>query len=199
MDESGDLGFTRQLDKDYFVLAVLQTTTPTLVGNCISRARNRVLKKKRRQVSELKASASDERVRNYVLWSLARNPITLYALCLDKHQATPYRQMPTEASAYFHLASRVIRAATQDCERGQVMVDLRFRHGQREGFNQYMRGMLGFPKADAFTFQHVDSTTDRCLQAVDFVALAIRNKYQRGEMAGYNLIAERIVWEESIP
>ena len=63
MDESGDLGFTRQLDKDYFVMAVLQTTTPTLVGNCLSRARSRVLKKKRRHVSELKASASDQRVR----------------------------------------------------------------------------------------------------------------------------------------
>lgn len=180
-------------------MAVLQTTTPKEVGNCLSRARNRVLKKKRRQVPELKASASPERVQNYVLMGLAQHPIQIYALCLDKTQDTQYRQMSTEAERYRHLASRVIRAATQACERGQVMVDLRFRSRQREDFNQYVSGALGFPKADAFTIKHVDSMTDRCLQAVDFVALAIRNKYQRGDLTGYNLIADRIVWEESIP
>jgi hypothetical protein len=199
MDESGNLGFTRQLARDYFVLALLQTTTPREVGNCISRARSRVLRKKRRHAPELKARISSWRVQNYVLRCLAENPIQIYAAILDKSQATQYQQISTEIKRYFHLASQVIRPATQDCEGGRVVVNLRFRSQLRENFNQYMTGVLGVPKANAFTFQHVDSTRDRGLQAVDFVALAIRNKYQRGDLAGYNLIADRIVWEEIIP
>lgn len=85
IDESGDMGF-RDSSSKYFVITVLKTKDEKGVRRCIKKIRQRKLKKKLKQVPELKANNSTPYIRKKLLKDLKRLDIDIYCLILPKEK-----------------------------------------------------------------------------------------------------------------
>jgi len=90
LDESGDLGFDPSSSK-YIVIALLITKTPVHIGRCIKKIRQRKLKKKLKELPEIKFNKSDDHIRELTLTCIAKEPVEIAYIVLDKTQVNPAR------------------------------------------------------------------------------------------------------------
>ncbi len=67
IDESGDLG---KLGSSYFTIVALSTHSPVDFQRIVKRTRQRLFKKKLKELPEVKANNSNERIRKFVLEAL---------------------------------------------------------------------------------------------------------------------------------
>ena len=90
LDESGDLGFDPSSSK-YIVIALLITKTPVHIGRCIKKIRQRNLKKKPKDRPEIKFNKSDDYIRELILTCIAKEPVDIAYIVLDKNRVSPVR------------------------------------------------------------------------------------------------------------
>ena len=83
VDESGYLG---PRGSNFFVIACLSTTNVKPIENIIKRVRERKLKKKWREVAELKANSSSPEIRIAVLNRLVKCECEIGLIVIDKKQ-----------------------------------------------------------------------------------------------------------------
>ncbi len=81
IDESGDLG---KRGSRYFTIAALVVDDPLKLERIIKKLRQRKLKKKIRELPEIKANNSDEVVRKYVLKRVKKTDCEIYAIVVEK-------------------------------------------------------------------------------------------------------------------
>ena len=188
LDESGDLGFNSQ-SSNHIVIALLITKSPFKIERCIKRIRQRKLKKKLKELPEIKFNKSDELIREKTLKCIANEPIDIAYIILDKNRLNPDMQHHKQ-EIYNLITGYLLRCLPyENSTTSKLIVDKRiFNKVIRADFDKYIKQKAAF-KVD---ITHENSESNKCLQAVDFIAGAIFRKYESGDSRYYNIIKDRI-------
>ena len=190
LDESGDdIPFGGQ---PYLVVALLSTGQPRALELAVTRARRKYGASL--ASGEMKADASPPEVTARLLQAIAAAPIEIVAVVLDK---AAILRPPTDPRAICRLvvADAVRRAAKRQPQLDLCLdkryTSLRLRQLLEHAILDNLAGLSA-----NVTIRHGDSIAEKGLQAVDFVAWALFQKYARNRREFYDLIAPRIVVEE---
>lgn len=198
LDESGDLGFSSKASK-YFVIAALLTTDSLRIEKCITKVRKERLPNKYKKIPELKYHNSDNIVRRRILQCIAKTDTEIAYAVLRKRQV--YENLRNKPNILYNflcgsLIGNVFRK--YHINSGfNVIVDRSLTNINREAFDEYVGYRALMSKTEIFNLDlleinHVDSTQNKCIQAVDFVAGAIARNYEREDPLFYHIIDGRI-------
>jgi hypothetical protein len=190
VDESGTP--TPAGSGSYFVVAALIVTSSRAIELHVRRARRRL--HRRAAASELKAAPSDPRVVRRMLEAIAGEPCEIYAVVANKEKIHPGLAEPLYRSA----VARTIALAVERHPRLHVYVDKRYTNPrQRTALEQRIREAISYVPDQVVIIEQEDSTSQPGLQAVDFVAWALRRKYE-GDAAWAAIIEQRVVALENL-
>ena len=198
LDESGDLGFSSKASK-YFVIAALMTKDSLRIEKCITKVRKERLPNKYKKIPELKYHNSDNIVRRRILQCIAKTDTEIAYAILRKRQV--YENLRNKPNILYNfLCGSLIGNIFRNYHinsRVNVIVDRSLTNINREAFDEYVSYRALMSKTEIFNLDlleinHVDSTQNRCIQAVDFVAGAIARNYEREDPLFYQIIDGRI-------
>jgi hypothetical protein len=147
--------------------------------------------------NEVKATNATQTQRKKLLSKLAGEEIAIIAVIMDKRQAKSepedheewYRQAVGEA--VFLCASRY--------QQIKLTIDKRYTTPRlRARLETAVKKRLGDMASRVVEIEQKESHSDKALQAIDYIAWAIRRKFETGEDECYQLIQSRIVEEQTI-
>ncbi|MFB3765280.1 MAG: DUF3800 domain-containing protein [Methanotrichaceae archaeon] len=195
IDESGNLGgLGPKAAKDdlYFVLAVLVAREEIPILRCIKGVRQ-TLRKKYKVKSELHFRESDNPSKRRILECVAKTNNDIIYAFLRKDRTDllrPYLGKEIQAlynDLYMQLLYRVFQKYEIE-DITEIVID-RFLYGEaQEKLNRYLEDGL---VAD-LNISHLDSKQCPTLQAVDFIAGAVRRKYMDSDDFYYNKFQNKI-------
>lgn len=195
LDESGTVA---PFDpSDYFlvvaIIAVEQNATRSLELH-IKRLRKRLGKQAR---DELKARTTAPEDRLWLLQAVAGEDVWIVAIILDKRDV---RSLPNDPEDWYREAAGLaVRHCAQRWPELRVALDQRYTNRRlREKLDRAIRERLCDVAGANVALRHLDSQASRALQVADYVAWAIRRKYEAGDSEGYEAIRGRIVLEKVI-
>lgn len=193
LDESGDVapfGGSR-----FLVVAVLVTETPRTIDLQVKRARQSLGRKVRSQ--ELKATWSEWRVIERFLSGINRDDVFVVAVVVDKRAIV---RPPADPEAIYRTAvAQAVRLCLTQWPQLHLHLDKRYTNPKlRQALEQAVGQELTPDGHQGLLIWHEDSQGQLCLQAVDFVAWAIAQKYERNDESAYVRIAGRIIVEQVI-
>ncbi len=190
LDESGDeIPFGGE---PYLVVALLSTGRPRALELAVTHARRKYGASL--ASGEMKADASPPEVTAWLLRAIAAAPIEIVAVILDK---AAILRPPADLRAIYRLvvADAVRRAAQRqpqlDLCLDKCYTSLKLRALLEQAIRDHLTDLSA-----SVTIRHGDSIAEKGLQAVDFVAWALFQKYARDKREFYDIIAPRIVVEE---
>ena len=197
IDESGDLGYSED-SSNHFVMGAIATRNRKCVEKIPKKIRQRVLKKSKKKVLELKANNSDERVRKKILQELSKcSDTNIIWLWIDKRNTYDYvKSTPkTKAYHYNYLMGRVVElvpySLLSNIGVAKIVIDMYYKAKavRREELEKYLRNEVFKKKTNV----HVDviqkdSIADNGLQVVDFVAYALFRCVERGDCIYRNIL-----------
>jgi hypothetical protein len=209
LDESGDLGFDFSKVKTTrkFVITALVCFSPAAERD-FEKAMRRTLKKKvnrtknkSRWVAELKGTGTSLPVKRYFLHQIRCHDWAVYALVLNKPRVDePLRTRAGKKKLYNFLARFLIeklpvRQATTNV---RLIIDRSKNVREIDDFNQYVENHLQaiLPLNTGLTIEHLTSHERAGLQAVDLFCWGVARKYERGDLAWYNLFRHMLKYEE---
>lgn len=195
VDESGDLGFGQKASR-YFVLAALVVWDEQTIRRCFKKIRQRKLKKSLRDVPEFKYNNTKGLIKNRILQCIADCNLDIAYAVLRKDQVHS-RLRDKQQIVYNYLAGSLISSITnQYAIEGCIYVcmDKSMYNLQRDLFDDHLAYRMfdnGVPCAtplDQLVIEHVDSRTEPCIQAADFAAGAVHQRYRENNDIYYNII-----------
>ncbi len=196
MDESGTVGVPN--GTHFLVLSVTALSNPREMEKPIRNAFRQALKKfGADNVSEVRASDFDESVILRLLSEIAEKDITIVATIVDQNAIRiPPKDME---EIYRRAAAWTVRRLAEKFPRLNLSIDKRYT-------NVHLRFLLETAIRDEIEnmphqniiIQQESSTLRRELQAVDAVAWAIFQKYERGDARFYDVIESKIADETII-
>jgi len=191
IDESGDLG---RFGSNYFTIAGVVVKNPIILKRIIKKARHRKLKKKIKELPELKANKTNRVVREYILKKVAKSDLTIFAIVVDKSKIFNHLYDVKDRLYNFIcgiLINEIAREGTDIC----VVIDKKHTNTLiRENFNHYIsKKITGRYPHIRLEIKHRDSQATPELQVVDFVAWAINRRYNSGDDSYYRIIEGKIV------
>lgn len=188
LDESGDLGFNPN-SSNHIVIALLITNSPFRIERCIKKIRKRKLKKKLKELPEIKFNKSSDHIREKTITCIAKENIEIAYIVLDKNCVNPTRQNHKQ-KIYNFITGYLMRSLPYgNTANLKLIVDKRISNKViRADFDQYIKQKAAF-KVD---ITHENSEYNKCLQATDFIAGAIFRKYESSDSRFYDLIKDRI-------
>lgn len=193
VDESGTVApFT---GGRYLVVALLAVAAPRPIELHVRRMQKRYGASLRS--GEMKANASREPVIVDLLRALAEEPVAIFAVILDKSVIVRPPADPEEI--YRAAVGLTVAHAVRRWPRLDVCLDRRYtverlRH-QLE--REIREAIVGMPQ-EVVMIRQENSVATKELQAVDYVAWAIFQKYEHGEQRFYDIIAEQVAVEEVV-
>jgi hypothetical protein len=200
IDESGDIGLGTR-SSDYFVIAAVVVRDPLCVRRCFSRVRKSRLKKRFREVPEFKFNNTSGTLKRRILECLARCDLDIVYSVLRKKELYPeLRDKPYIVYNYL-MGSLIAHMVSYYGAQGEVniIVDKSMSGIQRDAFDQYIVYKI-FEKNPPeelrntpLKVRHLDSRSEPCIQAADFVAGAIHRLYRTGDNSCYRLVEKNIV------
>jgi hypothetical protein len=192
LDESGDVSLTTSR---FLVVAVLVTDQPRWIESLVKRAYQKLGRKSKS--GEIKASASEASVIKWLLDAIALRGVDIIAVVVDKARIT--RLTVDAEDVYRQAATRAIKHCVERWPRMTCSLDKRYtKQALRYRLEEAIReGLVDVPQEVVLIWQE-DSRTRKALQAVDCVAWAFFQKYEKGQDEFYRAIKERIVVEELI-
>lgn len=147
------------------------------------------------QSGELKAAASPEKVRRYMLEALAAAPVEVVVTIVDKRSIL----RPPDDSGILYRAgvAKVVRNAATIWPNIDICLDRRYSAARlRDLLDETIRvALLDLPEVQVLIRQE-DSISRKTLQAADFVAWALHRKYEQGKPDYYEIVSSKIVSEE---
>ena len=194
LDESGDLGFHPN-SSNHIVIALLITKKPLTIERCIKKIRQRKLKKKLKELPEIKFNKSNDNIREKTLKCIVKEPVEIAYIVLDKNRLDPDRQLHKQ-KIYNFITGYLIRCLPfENNTHSKLIVDKRScSRIIRADFDKYVKEKAAFQ----LDITHENSEYNKCLQATDFIAGAIYRKYESGDDRFYNLIEDRITVAEHL-
>ena len=197
IDESGDLGYSHK-SSSHFVMGAIVTKNRRCVEKIPKKIRQKVLKKSKRRVPELKANSSDERVRKKVLEELSKCKDTgiIWLWINKKHTYERVKRTPdTKAYHYNYLMGRIVElvpySLIQDVGKITLLIDLYFKSKRvrRDELEKYLKKLVLRKKMNvSVDVLQIDSVTNNGLQVVDFVAYAFFRCIERGDCIYQNIL-----------
>lgn len=190
MDESGDLG---PKGSKCFTIVALSTHDVEALSRIMKKVRRRKLKKKLKELSEIKAYNSNDAIRKFVLMELGVVPCSISAIVIPKTQLRD-GDFEEKERLYNRLCGLLFEHISLGADRVDITIDRK--SGNQllmDDFNQYVISKIR-AKSSAITvkIRHLESHASRALQAVDFVAWAFNRKYSYDEAQYYDLIRHRV-------
>jgi hypothetical protein len=198
IDESGDIGFSER-SSPFFVIIALIVHEPHQVERCFSKIRKNRLKKKYRELPELKFNNSDKVIKRRVLECLAQSNIEFWCSVLRKKQVYDYLQDKPQI-VYNYLAGSLIAKIYEyywPFSEMNVIVDKSLNGIQKDLFDQYVANKTMEQNSPLFypdvppTILHKDSRREPCIQAADFIAGAVHRKYRQADESCYFIIQNK--------
>jgi len=193
IDESGNVAFSRQ--NHILVVAALGIDNSRIITRII----RKIQKKYGSSLSsgELKAKKSDDALTENLLAALAHEPIEIFSVIVDRRII---EQSPKDPEDIYRWAvARLAAKLVKRYPRIEIVLDRRYtKEHLRYLLERAIReGISGLPQRYVMIRQE-DSMLSKELQAVDFIAWALYQKYERGDNKFYEQIAPRIVEEELV-
>lgn len=193
IDETGNVALSDQ--SHVLIVAALCADDP--------RAIDRIVRKVQKKYGsplasgELKAKKASDKLVFTLLEALAKEPIEIFATVIDRRLLENPPQDPEDI--YRWAVTRLIRKLASRFPRIEITLDRRYT-------NEHLRHLLEVAIRDGLSdlprqvvlIQQEDSLHVKELQAVDFIAWALFQKYERHNEEFYERIAPRIVEEEII-
>jgi len=195
LDESGDLGFSLNSSK-HIIIALLITKSPHKIERCIKRIRQRKLKKKLKELPEIKFNNSNSHIREKTLECIAKEAIEIAYVVLKKENVNPDIRHHNE-KIYNFIAGYIMSSLPyENPTKSKLIVDKRVSNKiVRADFNQHIKQETAF-KVDII---HENSQLNKCLQATDFIVGAIFRKYESGDSKYYDIIKNHIKIVKHLP
>jgi hypothetical protein len=209
LDESGDLGFDFSKTKTTrkFIITALVCFSQAAERD-FKKAIHRTLKKKvnrgknkSRWVKELKGTGTSFEVKQYFLGRVRCADWAVYTLVLNKTRVNePLRTRLGKKKLYNFLARLLmeklpIREAVANV---RLIVDRSKNREEIRDFNQYVENHLQaiLPLNTGLTIEHLASHERAGLQAVDLFCWGLARKYERGDLAWYDLFKHMLKYED---
>jgi hypothetical protein len=193
IDETGDVAPSRH--NHILVVAALGTENSRIIARII---RNTQKKYGSSLASgELKAKKERESLTENLLIALAKASIEVYSVIIDRQIIEKLPEDPEEI--YRWAMARLVAKLVKRYPRIEVVLDRRYtkEHLRYQLEKSIREGISGLPQQYVMIRQE-DSIAIKELQAVDFIAWAMYQKYERGESRFYERIAPVIIEEELI-
>lgn len=200
IDESGDLG---RYGTAYFTIASLATHDTIALARIIKKLRQRKLKKKMRELTEIKANNSTDYIRRYVLGKIANIDCSISAVAIPKSKIGP-GLFDHKEKLYNYLCGLLFEHISINADIIDITIDKKHRNRLlREDFNGYLERKISERRNGIrILIRHLESHASNGLQAIDFVAWAINRKFSSHDSTYYDLIRNKIrnagkevVWE----
>ena len=194
LDESGGVALFVPNER-FLVIAVLVTRKSRSLELVIKRACKRFGASL--ASGEMKAAHSAGKTVRWILAATARQDVEIVAVVVDKRRIVKLQRDPE--GLYREAAARAIRLCVERWPRLDVTMDRRYTHEHlRHRLEWHIREEIADIKGQAVVIRQMDSVRVKGLQAVDFVAWALWQKYQRGNDSYYQIVKDRVVVEEII-
>lgn len=197
LDESGDLG---KHGSKYFTIAAVSTYAPNELKRCIKRVRTRKLKKKLKELSEIKANNSDPLIRRAVLDNIAKTNCSIYIITVNKEKVFSYL-FDKKEKLYNYIAGMLFDKMCVDRKNIEIIIDRKYNTILKEEFDNYIKKKISDGKLNIKTkVSHLQSHEDQGLQAVDFVAWSTNRKFSFDDDSYYKIIENKVtklvnLWE----
>ncbi len=196
IDESGDLG---QFGSKYFVVAAIIVDDPLELKRIIKKLRQRKLKKKIKDLPEIKANKASHREREYVLTRLNGAKCTLFAIAVEKNKIKS-RLFSFKDKLYNYLCGILIKKLSLDCQELKITIDKKYTNTLiQKDFNNYISSKISakYPAMKVFII-HEDSSKSNELQVVDFLVWSISRKFNTGDDTYFAIIKDKVSNKEDM-
>jgi len=193
IDESGTVGVTT--GTHFFVVGVLTSTTPRDLELPVRRA----LKKYGRSLTkgEMKATHASDKTNLRTLEAIAGHEVNIVAVIVDQRAIS--RPPDDSEEIYRQAVTRAIRILVGRFPKVEICLDKRYTHEPlRYELEKHIRENLVDVSRQLVLIRQESSQARKELQAVDAVAWAFFQKYERGEERFYDVIASKVIAEELI-
>lgn len=175
-----------------FVVAILVTASSRAIELHVRRTRRSL--HRQAPLSELKAAQSEQRTIQRLLKAIADEDCEIFAVTVDK---CGIRERQAE-TVYQMAVARTIALAAERHPHLHVHVDRQYtKLRQRIALEQQIRVALAHIPNQAIVIEQSDSTVQAGLQAVDFIAWALRRQCE-GDAQWTTIIAPKIVMIEKL-
>lgn len=193
LDESGNTA-PFQAQERILVLAVI-AANPSVARKLALHVKRLKKKAGMGAGAELKANEATAKQRTKLLSDLAGEDVAIVAVVVDKRLVL---KRPEDPEAWYREAAALVAwRCAQRWPDLRLILDRRYvKRALRERLEASIRAKLGI-LAEGVTMEHLDSKSTPGLQVADYVAWAIRRKYE-GDLSGYDLIRVKIVSEDVI-
>lgn len=202
LDESGNLGS----DGRYFTIAAIETTNSKPLNNVMKKS---ILKTKKtferyKDKTEIKASESTSIIKDYFLRKIAsKQNISLRYAISDKIHVKQ-ELLEDENLLYNYMLNFIIVpvAKKKGLETLVIILDKRsIKVKSGNSFEDYINIKLRYEMILDITIvvKYIESHNSYAVQAADFVANAINNKYEYESEYNFNLIQSKIVHTTLFP
>ena len=200
LDESGDLGYSEN-GSNYFIIATIKTHDERRVGKIIKNARSHHLKKSLKQLPEMKFNKTERRLKIRILEKLANSDIEIGYIALKKKKSIS-TQYFSHVKTYMMLSGILINEIIERPKTGKIefIIDKSFSKKVQKEYDDHLREVMEtvLPKGVIINFHHVRSETELCIQAVDFIAGSIFNKYEHCNESYYEIIESKVSYQTII-
>ncbi|MBM3181548.1 MAG: DUF3800 domain-containing protein [Chloroflexi bacterium] len=192
IDESGTVGAEK--GTNFFAAAILSVNQPRVLELPVRRA----LKKYGRLSSgELKASNVEKSATLRILNEIAKQDVNIIAVIVDQ---TVIGQPPDHAEEiYKKAATLAIYRLVEKFPAVHISLDRRYtKVNLRDELEQYIREGIQNLQHTVVLIRQESSYIHKELQAVDAIAWAFFQKYERGNSRFFDIIAAKVMVEEVI-
>jgi hypothetical protein len=192
IDESGTVGAEK--GTNFFVVALIVVESPRTLELPV----RRTLKKYHHLNSgELKASNVEKSATQRMLNEIAKQDIGIVAVIVEQ---SVIDQPPDNAEEIYKMAAaQAIRRLVERFPAVQITLDKRYtKPSLRDELEQYIREGIQDLQPQVVLIRQESSQIYKELQAVDAIAWAFFQKYERGNSRFYDMIAFKVITEEVI-
>jgi hypothetical protein len=146
---------------------------------------------------EMKAAASRPDVKKFLLRSIAGMPVEIMTVVVDKRCIL--RPPADSGDIYRKAVASIARHAVMRWPSIEICLDKRYSTLRlRERLESAIRNEIADLPQQAVIIRQEDSISHQGLQAADYIAWAIFQKYEKGNPGFYRIIETKIVVEELI-
>lgn len=193
IDESGNVASSRQ--NYILVVAALGTDNSRTIARIVRKAQKKYGSSL--ASGELKAKKERDTLTENLLTAMAREPIEIFSVIVDRRIIEQPLKDPEDI--YRWAVARLVAKLVKRYPCIEIVLDRRYtkEHSRYLLERTIREGISSLPQRYVMIRQE-DSLLAKELQAVDFIAWALFQKYERGNTKFYERIAPRIIAEELV-
>jgi len=205
IDESGDLGFRFKKTKPpshYFTVAAIviqERSADVKLKRVMKKIRQRKLKKKYKKKDEFKFSNTNDVIRKAILKEILKLDVSIYSLTVNKKRVVESLKNKPDI-----LNNYIMKELLNECLIGDlrkpihIYIDRYLSKNRQEELVDYITWTYAerLKKSPKVEFKHVDSKENKAIQAVDFIAGAIQQKYENNNIEYFNLVKDKLHHKE---